>query len=586
MLGKRILFLLLSFGLQSTLAQDYAKQLSISEWISAMENSSGPYYYLSDTEIYFDEEKDSLYAWWQPRSPQQDSIPRKDIHINRLVVLENCKLPDNSTSVLSHLVFDKNVTFLRCAGASQLIFYDCTFKQGVDFNNSELGRVEFAYSSILQRVVISELQINVLSFSQCEFSTDASVPQSLFSYGFEQEDGPYQYLFRLTQNEKKISWFYMANCKILETDVKPVMLFNGGIYNVIYMEGIDFNEVILDFSACSVKENLTVQNCTFAQPLGADQFSFPVNNTSFYWKQLDSVGLGLYQNYATPPYTYVTDTLISDVYTFNALKSSYNKFFSMYRVQGDIESANAAYIQMKDMETGKYRYLYQKEPGLQSWFNWRFNQFLKYFSAYGTSPVQSLIFSMWTILIFAALYFFFPSDWDQINRTFLINEHRKIMQYFRTEQRLEDFYTEKHKEHFKTFEEYKAELGQGRAELPAFILLVGKPLYLLSGIKHRFLTFIYRRIEVLKGKWIDLNPMRKAYLSFLTILTILIYSFYLIIIRVLNSVALSINVFSTLGFGAIPVGGITRYITIIEGFLGWFLLSIFSVSLISQMLQN
>ncbi|HHZ65452.1 MAG TPA: hypothetical protein EYN38_09000 [Flavobacteriales bacterium] len=46
------------------------------------------------------------------------------------------------------------------------------------------------------------------------------------------------------------------------------------------------------------------------------------------------------------------------------------------------------------------------------------------------------------------------------------------------------------------------------------------------------------------------------------------------------------NTFTTLGFGEIPVKGIGRYIAILEGFLVWFLLSIFSVSLISQILQN
>jgi len=67
---------------------------------------------------------------------------------------------------------------------------------------------------------------------------------------------------------------------------------------------------------------------------------------------------------------------------------------------------------------------------------------------------------------------------------------------------------------------------------------------------------------------------------------IIVYLLYLGVIRALNSVMLSINTFSTLGFGDIPVKGFSRYIAILEGFLGWFLLSIFSVSLISQILQN
>jgi hypothetical protein len=37
-----------------------------------------------------------------------------------------------------------------------------------------------------------------------------------------------------------------------------------------------------------------------------------------------------------------------------------------------------------------------------------------------------------------------------------------------------------------------------------------------------------------------------------------------------------------LGFGNIPTKGVARYICIIQGFIGWFLLSIFTVALINQ----
>ena len=63
------------------------------------------------------------------------------------------------------------------------------------------------------------------------------------------------------------------------------------------------------------------------------------------------------------------------------------------------------------------------------------------------------------------------------------------------------------------------------------------------------------------------------------------YVTYLILIRALNSIILSINAFSTLGFGQIPVRGLTKYLTIIEGFIGWFLLSVFIVSLLNQMMS-
>lgn len=550
-----------------------------------MEKCKDKEYLLEDTEIYYDYRKDSLYA---PMLPRRTKPTDKDKKIEKTILptiaIKDCKLPNNKTCQVRNVIFQNNVTIYNCKGAGQLIFYNCTFKQGLDFIQSDLGSLEFTYCSILQRTVVIELQISALSFSNCSFYTDHKIIQK--NYGFEKENQTYQFLFRILQNEKKINAFMLIDCKILPTEVKPILSFTGGKYDVIYFQGMDFSNSILDFTACSVKENFTVKKCKFKLPFGTNKFNFPKDNTSFNWSQLDSVGLGFYTAYEQAPYTHKTDSLISDVYNFNTLNSSYRKFFSMYRTQGDIESANACYKQLKDMETGKYHHLYRNNPSINTWFNWRFNQFLKYFSEYGTNPVQSLIISMWVILIFAGVYFFFYSDWDGINRAFLIKKHRTIMQYFSSEQRLEDFYTETYIEDFKTFTEYKKEMKESKLLVPLFIVLLGKPLYLFSVIKYKLVSFIYRRTELLQGRWIDLKSARKVFVGVTVVISVLIYLIYLGLIRALNSITLSVNSFSTLGFGTIPVKGASRYITILEGFLGWFLLSIFSVSLISQMLQN
>ena len=57
-----------------------------------------------------------------------------------------------------------------------------------------------------------------------------------------------------------------------------------------------------------------------------------------------------------------------------------------------------------------------------------------------------------------------------------------------------------------------------------------------------------------------------------------------ILLTLVNSLTLSINSFVTLGFGSIPTKGFARYLCIIEGFIGWLLLSIFTVALINQVL--
>lgn len=55
-------------------------------------------------------------------------------------------------------------------------------------------------------------------------------------------------------------------------------------------------------------------------------------------------------------------------------------------------------------------------------------------------------------------------------------------------------------------------------------------------------------------------------------------------LSLLNAFTLSLNSFVTLGFGTIPTKGLARYVCILQGFIGWFLLSIFTVALINQVL--
>jgi len=57
-----------------------------------------------------------------------------------------------------------------------------------------------------------------------------------------------------------------------------------------------------------------------------------------------------------------------------------------------------------------------------------------------------------------------------------------------------------------------------------------------------------------------------------------------LLISLINAFTLSLNSFTTLGFGNIPTHGLARYFCVLEGFIGWFLLSIFTVALFNQVL--
>ncbi len=285
-------------------------------------------------------------------------------------------------------------------------------------------------------------------------------------------------------------------------------------------------------------------------------------------------------------YTGLNQADQQDKLKYNKLMASYNKFYHLYKAQGDLESTNAIYIAMQDVKTEHLKYIYNEHKDLENWFNWRLNQFLKTFCDYGAKPVKAIIFSMWTILCFAFFYFFFESNWDGINLLFLMKRYKKLNNYFRTKQTAQDYYDYKHIQHYLTYEQFQKEIKESRTEVPYFFHLLGKPLYYLSSWRLRFMKWYYNQYRIVEDRWLDLKPTKKILTGFKTFVVLLFYCIYLIAIRALNSIILSINAFSTLGFGNIPVKGPTRYFTIIQGFLGWFLLSLFSVSLISQIIQN
>ena len=330
----------------------------------------------------------------------------------------------------------------------------------------------------------------------------------------------------------------------------------------------------------AIEDQFTSCGNVFNKSLNMADVSFANNNKLCNWDEFSGKIVGAYG------YKAITQEELSDEREFKSYLATYFDIFNMYKERGDLESANACFVDIKDLETRRLKYLFQTEGGSTYFLNYNLNRFLKYFAEYGTSPVRSVQISGWVILIFGFFYFFFYSEWDQINRKFFMAKSGALIGYFRSEQKLEDLYSDTHKEDLNTFNEFKQSLKESKTEVPFFFMLFLKPLYWVAVIKHKFNKSLYKRVEFLQGRWVDLTSGKKFFLGTLTFLAILTYGLYLVAIRSLNSLILSINTFTTLGFGDIPVVGISRYVAILEGFLGWFLLSIFSVSLISQILQN
>jgi len=86
--------------------------------------------------------------------------------------------------------------------------------------------------------------------------------------------------------------------------------------------------------------------------------------------------------------------------------------------------------------------------------------------------------------------------------------------------------------------------------------------------------------------WKSLNAGEKLYSGIIATLILISYAIYVLIVKFINAFILSLNSFVVIGFGLLPGRGLAMYLSIIEGIIGWFLLTIFTITLLSQVLQS
>lgn len=461
-----------------------------------------------------------------------------------------------------------------------------------------------------------------LFIDNCNFNKSISIGAITYLYVFDSSFGKYFKIYGSKQNLHQ-AWFqrnqFGVRWKEKDKDKDPMLfyLYTGSdkplfeiafdscyfnknspdIYDVVKFEGsierLKFtNSYVnyLDISSTNISNSLLFHNNEISSGISIEHTDISPENFIIPWEQIKNHKLCIIPD----PYRKLIDIPLNSSSNFSnidpiagsQLLSSYKKLNNLYKARGELHFANASLVELKDFETARLKYLYETRRGTQNFLNWQLNIFLKFFAEYGTNPIRSLVVSFYVVLIFSIFYFFTRTDWDNINRKYLVKQSESIMEYFTSEQKLEDFYSNAYKEDLIEYKEFKSKIAESQAKIPFFFILFLKPLYFMTIIKHKLNTWIYRRMEILSGRWVDLTKTKKVTVGTIVALASIFYLGYLFVVRSLNSIILSINTFSTLGFGDIPVKGFMRYVAIMEGFLGWFLLSIFSVSLISQILQS
>ncbi len=443
----------------------------------------------------------------------------------------------NSSRLLyTHCVFKKRlqtwftnfrIAFVENSIEKLSIINETVISPSVDIINNDIGYL-WIWTAAPRKVFIAENRIGILeidrtaSYSIDIFKNVFRTPtrfgdswtstnknrqlQEMYTFGyikdqdsirsFKQHNG--SVLFNIHSTSNQISNLSVKGNQFLAPEQKSVVVFDQLSQNMevtkntfevpIIMRSVVANRFILE------------SNDVFKINMEASIPSTPQNYVKVDWQDLKGK-LYWQQNDRTAAYNAITDEDLGDKKRFFNLIAGYSRLLEVYKSYGNLDDANDVFLDMKELHLKRYKFLYKTEGGTTNFFQLNLNRLLKVYTRHGTDPAQAMTASLWIIIFFSFIYFFFPSDWD-------VSSKSKLMADFKA------FIEKNDKGYFRPF------------------------------------------LKLLKG---------------------VVSSFF-------NAITLSVNSFVTLGFGTIPTRGLAKYICIFQGFLGWFLLSIFIVALINQIL--
>ncbi|MEP2668515.1 MAG: hypothetical protein ABJH04_05965 [Cyclobacteriaceae bacterium] len=297
--------------------------------------------------------------------------------------------------------------------------------------------------------------------------------------------------YKLTENAS--SDLYLTGNKFYGDNTSNVY-FNKGNYLNLDLRDNTFS-VNVYFIENKAEERFFLVGNEFEGYVSFEKFLFSETWNELYWRQLAGYKLryGTYAGESTEE--------LSDEIKFSNLINIYKGLHTIFLSRGDIESANACYSEMKQLQGRKLKQVFKDNNSFGNFLRWQLNVLLKIYTNHGTDPALAVVMSFIVIVMFALLYLFFPSEWDTESTNRLLISYEQFLQ---------------------------------------------------------------------KRKKGNVAPLLVVFGS--------------VLLTLINAITLSINSFVTLGFGSIPTKGFARYLCIIEGFIGWFLLSIFTVALINQVL--
>lgn len=591
---KKLFFTLglLLISLQSNAQDIEYKEYSYAEFFQMIEEEEDSVFEMSNIQLTYEQTRDSLFYVNRIAFNNSQYSRENDLVVTKKLVLTNVHFNSaRNFSGLHKIKFLKNVSLQSLSGS--LSINKSTFVEGLDIRSSnqyQLERLNILSSTIKGQfrligdqtiapyVQIADNQINTettsimleslrqffLVYNQFKSqsiriqlpleSEVISSQQNLLNNSFDSKD------FSLALNA---SASIMTNVMIANESIHPIFLFISDLQVGNRIEWQTFSDKVIDGS-------------TYYEWARPSQYRY--SNLNGFEPDSDLKSDRNIRHY-------LEHARIEDRLVHEAEITIRSKFYDHYRSIHNIASANAVYLEIKDLETERLAYLYHQNPSFDSFFTLQINRFLKVFSDYGTRPAKAVVFSFYVILAFALVYLFFPNSWDSHGKDRIFHRYAFFLKYMRKDAGLHEVYLDEKKDEIMHHDEFKQLIIDSNKAVPPFFIKSALYLYKWTHSGALITSALLKRTDIMKGTWEDLPPANRIAKGFLLISAFLLVLIWDLIVKTLNALMLSINTFTALGFGEIPIKGLPRYLAIIQGFIGWFMLTIFSVSLISQLLN-
>jgi len=515
------------------------------------------------------------------------------------VYFYNCKfnLADNAPLVFKDWDFSK-LNIVGCellspiefaysthSGQYPFLIENCIIQDNLKFTGSlmPIKSIRFKNNEISTAIII-DIPVGSLYVSNCRFIADKIKYDSRDS-----EKNHYQF----SADGLKIGEVFFEENKFNNSKLKNVFSLN--------FEGSEIGELtmyknsmqIMNLSYAEIQKSLLIDSLFVENYIGILNFDFPESNTNVPWYNLGNEKLAIFyydESELIIPYQAKSDEELSDNLKYNDLISAYSKLNTLYHDRGDISSANSSYVEIKDIETRKQAFTQKINPSFNNLINYKLNIFLRFFSDYATNPGKSLIQSIWVILIFTLLYMVSFSRWDGMNYKYYLHQFNRFSIYITTKTRIEDVFTNDMALENNDIQELRKKYQREGKEMPRILKLFGEPLHFLGKFRYEVIPGLIRVLNFQPGAWKDIKtkPIKKMWSGTVIILISSMFLVYVLVVKFLNSLLLSLNSFVVIGYGALPEEDewFAMYLSIIEGIIGWFLLTIFTITLLSQVLQS